>query len=280
MKVIPKAKIASYLVFCVFAPCWLIKFCFRKRVKLDDIAAIMFSSGSEGTPKGVMLSHRNLMGNIQQLACIFNVTRADVMLSELPLFHSFGLTVTTLLNLTEGCPIVTVADPTDVKTMARVCAEFRVTAFVATPTFLRAFTISRYVHPMALKYVRLIIAGAEALRPELATAVRLKFGKEIYEDVVLFDRIHQFGLCRRLGCNGNAKAVAEHRGVGNGHIQVADLGPQQARHVGGREDLAVACGHLELVEHRKDAFDVGALERLDGKARQAGLYLNAKTALQ
>ena len=181
MKEIPKAKIAFFLVFCMVAPCWLIKFCFRKRVKLDDIAAIMFSSGSEGTPKGVMLSHRNLMGNIQQLACIFNVTRADVMLSELPLFHSFGLTVTTLLNLTEGCPIVTVADPTDVKTMARVCAEFRVTAFVATPTFLRAFTISRYVHPMALKYVRLIIAGAEALRPELATAFRLKFGKEIFE---------------------------------------------------------------------------------------------------
>ena len=181
MKEIPKAKIAFFLVFCMVAPCWLIKFCFRKRVKLDDIAAIMFSSGSEGTPKGVMLSHRNLMGNIQQLACIFNVTRADVMLSELPLFHSFGLTVTTLLNLTEGCPIVTVADPTDVKTMARVCAEFRVTAFVATPTFLRAFTVSRYVHPLVFKYVRIIIAGAEALRPELATAFRLKFGKEIYE---------------------------------------------------------------------------------------------------
>lgn len=181
MKEIPKAKIAFYMFFCMIAPAWLIKFLFRKRVSLDSIAAIMFSSGSEGTPKGVMLSHRNLMGNIQQLACIFNVTRNDVMLSELPLFHSFGLTVTTLLNLTEGCPIVTVADPTDVKTMARVCAEFRVTAFVATPTFLRAFTISRYVHPMALKYVRLIIAGAEALRPELATAFLLKFGKEIYE---------------------------------------------------------------------------------------------------
>ena len=181
MKEIPKAKIAFYMLVCIVSPVWIIKLLFRKRVSLDDIAAIMFSSGSEGTPKGVMLSHRNLMGNIQQLACIFNVTRADVMLSELPLFHSFGLTVTTLWNLTEGCPIVTVADPTDVKTMARVCAEFRVTAFVATPTFLRAFTISRYVHPMALKYVRLIIAGAEALRPELATAFRLKFGKEIYE---------------------------------------------------------------------------------------------------
>ena len=124
----------------------------------------------------VNLNYTSSVDNVK-----FCAARADVMLSELPLFHSFGLTVTTLLNLTEGCPIVTVADPTDVKTMARVCAEFRVTAFVATPTFLRAFTISRYVHPMALKYVRLIIAGAEALRPELATAFRLKFGKEIYE---------------------------------------------------------------------------------------------------
>jgi acyl-[acyl-carrier-protein]-phospholipid O-acyltransferase/long-chain-fatty-acid--[acyl-carrier-protein] ligase len=121
------------------------------------------------------------MGNIQQLACIINVSRGDVMLSELPLFHSFGLTVTTLLNLTEGCPIVAVADPTDVKTMARVCSEFHVTCLVATPTFLRAFTVSRYVHPLVFKYVRMIIAGAEALRPELATAFRLKFGKEIYE---------------------------------------------------------------------------------------------------
>ena len=181
MKEIPKAKIAALLFLCILMPSWLIRFIFCKRTKIDDTAVIVFSSGSEGTPKGVMLSHRNLMGNIQQLACIINVSRGDVMLSELPLFHSFGLTVTTLLNLTEGCPIVAVADPTDVKTMARVCAEFHVTCLVATPTFLRAFTVSRYVHPLVFKYVRMIIAGAEALRPELATAFRLKFGKEIYE---------------------------------------------------------------------------------------------------
>lgn len=181
MKEIPKAKIAFYMFFCMLSPAWLIKLLHRKRVNMRSTAAIVFSSGSEGTPKGVKLSHRNLMGNIQQLACIFNVTRNDVMLSELPLFHSFGLTVTTLLNLTEGSPIVAVADPTDVKTMARVCAEFKVSALVATPTFLRAFTISRYVHPMAMKYVRIIIAGAEAMRPELSTAFRLKFGKEVFE---------------------------------------------------------------------------------------------------
>jgi acyl-[acyl-carrier-protein]-phospholipid O-acyltransferase/long-chain-fatty-acid--[acyl-carrier-protein] ligase len=181
MKEIPKAKIAALLFACIVMPAWLIIFLFCKRTKIDDTAVIVFSSGSEGTPKGVLLSHRNLMGNIQQLACIINVSRGDVMLSELPLFHSFGLTVTTLLNLTEGCPIVAVADPTDVKTMARACSEFHVTCMVANPTFLRAFTVSRYVHPLVFKYVRMIIAGAEALRPELATAFRLKFGKEIFE---------------------------------------------------------------------------------------------------
>ena len=144
MKEIPKVKIAALLVLCMIMPAWLIRFVFCKHTRIDDTAVIVFSSGSEGTPKGVLLSHRNLMGNIQQLACILNVSRGDVMLSELPLFHSFGLTVTTLLNL-------------------------------------RAFTVSRYVHPLVFKYVRIIIAGAEALRPELATAFRLKFGKEIFE---------------------------------------------------------------------------------------------------
>ncbi len=171
----------AFLVLCMVMPSWLIRLLFVKHRSMDDNAVIVFSSGSEGTPKGVELTQRNMMGNIQQLACIMNVSRGDVMLSELPLFHSFGLTVTTLLNLTEGCPIVAVADPTDVKTMSRVCAEFKVTIMVATPTFLRAFTVSRYVHPLMFKSVRIIIAGAEALRPELATAFRLKFGKEIYE---------------------------------------------------------------------------------------------------
>ncbi|MCF0225252.1 MAG: MFS transporter [Fibrobacter sp.] len=181
MKEIPKAKIVWKLLLSIVMPTWLLRFVYCKRIKLSDIATIVFSSGSEGVPKGVLLSHRNLMGNIQQLACIFNISRNDVMLSELPLFHSFGLTVTTLLNLTEGSPMVAVADPTDVKTMARVCAEFHVTAFIGTPTFLRAFTISRYVHPMVFKDLRIIIAGAEALRNELKTSFRLKFGKEIWE---------------------------------------------------------------------------------------------------
>jgi acyl-[acyl-carrier-protein]-phospholipid O-acyltransferase / long-chain-fatty-acid--[acyl-carrier-protein] ligase len=178
---ISKGSLLYYLVLGFILPTFVIEFLFMKRVQLNDIATIMFSSGSEGTPKGVMLSHSNLIGNIQQTSCILNVCRGDVMLCELPLFHSFGLTVTTLLNLIEGCPVVTIADPTDIKTMARACAEFRVTAFVGTPTFLRAFVVNRLVHPMVFKYLRIIIAGAESLRPELQEAFRMKFGKDIFE---------------------------------------------------------------------------------------------------
>ena len=178
---ISKSTLLFHMAMGVLLPRVLIEFFYFKRVKLSDTATILFSSGTEGTPKGVELTHYNMMGNIQQLSCIFNATKTDVMLAELPLFHSFGLTVTVLLNLMEGIPIVVVADPTDVKTMARVCAEFRVTAFIGTPTFLRAFTVNRWVHPMCFKYLRIIIAGAEKLRPEIQEAFRLKFGKEIFE---------------------------------------------------------------------------------------------------
>lgn len=181
LKGIPKWAMLFHMFMGVLLPASLIKFFYFKKVKPSDTAAILFSSGTEGVPKGVELTHYNMMGNCQQLSCIFNATKNDVMLAELPLFHSFGLTVNVLLCLVEGTPIVVVADPTDVKTMARVCAEFRVTAFVGTPTFLRAFTVNRWVHPMCFKHLRMIIAGAEKLRPEINTAFRLKFGKEIFE---------------------------------------------------------------------------------------------------
>ncbi len=181
MKSIPKSTMVFHMFAGILLPISLIKFFYFKKTKLTDTAAILFSSGTEGVPKGVELTHYNMIGNCQQLSCIFNANKSDVMLAELPLFHSFGLTVNVLLCLIEGTPIVVVADPTDVKTMARVCAEFRVTAFVGTPTFLRAFTVNRWVHPMCFKYLRLIIAGAEKLRPEISTAFRLKFGKEIFE---------------------------------------------------------------------------------------------------
>ena len=162
-------------------PARTINFLFAKSVKPDDTAVVLFSSGSEGMPKGVMLSHRNLVSNTQQSNSIFNIRRNDVILEELPIFHSFGLTVTTLMPLFEGVPLVTCSEPTDVKTMARVCAEFRVTILVGTPTFLRAVGINRWVHPMCFKHLRLVLSGAEKLRSEIRDLFARKFKKEIYE---------------------------------------------------------------------------------------------------
>ncbi|MCK9182150.1 MAG: MFS transporter, partial [Fibrobacteraceae bacterium] len=120
----PISRVAAWLASVTF-PAGLIEFCYFKRVKREDTAVVLFSSGSEGTPKGVMLSHKNLVANVQQANAIFTIRPYDVMLAELPIFHSFGLTATVLMSLFEGIPMVTCAEPTDVKTMARVCAEFK-----------------------------------------------------------------------------------------------------------------------------------------------------------
>lgn len=169
------------LASAIVLPTRLIELLYVKSAKPDDTAVILFSSGSEGTPKGVMLSHRNLVSNTQQTNAILCIHPNDVMLAELPIFHSFGLTVTVLLPLFEGIPMVTCSEPTDVKTMARVCAEFRVTILVGTPTFLRAVGINRWVHPMCFKHLRFVLSGAEKLRPEIRDLFARKFKKEIYE---------------------------------------------------------------------------------------------------
>lgn len=149
--------------------------------KLGDDAVILFSSGSEGTPKGVELTHKNVIANAQQCDYVVKLSRTDVMTALLPLFHSFGFTLTFVMPLLDGVPMVLCPDPTDIKTLARVCAQYKTTIMMGTPTFLRAIAINRWVHPMCLDSLRFIIAGAEKLRPEMREAFKLKFGKDIYE---------------------------------------------------------------------------------------------------
>ena len=149
--------------------------------KLDDDAVILFSSGSEGTPKGVELTHKNVISNAQQCDHIVKLRRTDVMTALLPLFHSFGFTMTFIMPLLDGVPMVLCPDPTDIKTLARVCAQYKTTIMMGTPTFLRAIAINRWVHPMCLDSLRYIIAGAEKLRPEMRETFKLKFGKDVYE---------------------------------------------------------------------------------------------------
>ncbi|MGB5833015.1 MAG: acyl-[ACP]--phospholipid O-acyltransferase [Thiohalocapsa sp.] len=165
----------------VLLPASLLRAMFCHRTHPQDTAAILFSSGSEGTPKGVELTHRNIVANARQISDVLNTERDDLMLSNLPLFHAFGLTVTTCLPLLEGMPMVCHPDPTDAVGSAKAIAQWRVTILCSTSTFLRLYVRNRKVHPIMLESLRIVVAGAERLNPDVREAFALRFNKTIYE---------------------------------------------------------------------------------------------------
>ena len=176
-----KFKRLFTLLLVKVLPVWLLSLLFIKDSNTDDTAAILFSSGSDGTPKGIELSHTNLMGNIKQTTTLLNPTDKDVMLGILPIFHSFGLTVTTLLPLIEGIPIAFHPDPTDGFGIGKMAAKYEATILFATGTFLRLYTQNRKLSPLMFKHLRMVVAGAEKLPLEIRDAFKKKFGHDIYE---------------------------------------------------------------------------------------------------
>ena len=154
---------------------------FGATVNIHSPATILFSSGSEGEPKGVVLSHQNIMGNIKQVSDVLDTRDEDVMMASLPLFHAFGLTVTGLLPLIEGIPAICHPDPTDVLNIAKGISQYQATIFCGTSTFLRLFAKNSRIHPLMLNSLRIVVAGAERLNPEVRDSFSLKFGRTIYE---------------------------------------------------------------------------------------------------
>jgi acyl-[acyl-carrier-protein]-phospholipid O-acyltransferase/long-chain-fatty-acid--[acyl-carrier-protein] ligase len=154
---------------------------FGRKVDINDAAAILFSSGSEGTPKGIVLSHRNFMANIKQISDVLKTRDDDVVMGCLPPFHSFGLTVTTFLPLIEGIPVVCHPDPTDVVNIAKAISSNKVTVMCATATFLRLYTKNKKVQPLMLESLRIVVAGAEKLSIDVREEFLTKFNKIIYE---------------------------------------------------------------------------------------------------
>jgi acyl-[acyl-carrier-protein]-phospholipid O-acyltransferase / long-chain-fatty-acid--[acyl-carrier-protein] ligase len=143
------------------------------------LATIIFSSGSTGVPKGVMLTHANLVSNIEAANQVFHLQPNDVMLGVLPFFHSFGFTATLWLPLCIGCAAAYHPNPTDAKTIGELAACYRATILVSTPTFCSAYV--RKVQPEQFAHLRLAIVGAERLREPIATAFREKFGVDLLE---------------------------------------------------------------------------------------------------
>lgn len=144
------------------------------RCKPDDIATVIFSSGSTGDPKGVLLSHRNVAANAGSMIQAIDLRRSDRVLGVLPFFHSFGYTVTLWVPLQMGASAFFHADPRQAKEIGELCRTKRCTIFLTTPTFLR-FCLRR-CEANDFQTVRILMCGAEKLPPPLAREFREKFG--------------------------------------------------------------------------------------------------------
>jgi acyl-[acyl-carrier-protein]-phospholipid O-acyltransferase/long-chain-fatty-acid--[acyl-carrier-protein] ligase len=142
-------------------------------------AVLLFTSGSSGEPKGVVLSHRSILGNITQFSSLLNMTSADSIMASLPFFHCFGCTVTLWFPITEGVRVISYPTPVDVVKNAELIERHRVTLLLTTPTFLRGYL--KRAEPAQFASVKLLIAGAEKLPQELSIAFEEKFGVHVHE---------------------------------------------------------------------------------------------------
>ncbi len=145
----------------------------------DDWAAILFTSGSEGVPKGVVLSHRNMLANAAQAAARIDFGRQDKVFNVLPVFHSFGLTVGAMLPLVSGVPIYLYPSPLHYRTVSELIYGVNATIMFGTDTFLNGY--ARVAHPYDFRSLRYILAGAEPVKESTRRIYMEKFGLRILE---------------------------------------------------------------------------------------------------
>ncbi len=170
-----KKKIITWAMVCKVlpAPVLTVLLGLNKR-RGEDEAILLFTSGSSGEPKGVALSHRNVLANVCQFASRLDMPGDASVLGCLPLFHSFGCTVTLWYPVIEGIDLVTYPSPLETKRLAELIALHQVSLLLATPTFLRGYM--KRIDPARLASLKLVVTGAEKLPQSLADAFEEKFG--------------------------------------------------------------------------------------------------------
>jgi acyl-[acyl-carrier-protein]-phospholipid O-acyltransferase/long-chain-fatty-acid--[acyl-carrier-protein] ligase len=167
-------KTAALLLW--FAPAWWIERSLAqgKRKTLDDLATVIFSSGSTGEPKGVMLTHYNVGSNIEQSAQTFMFDKTDCLLGVLPFFHSFGFTIALWMPASIGVSVVFHPSPIDLSAISELVRDYRVTFLLATPTFLEKYI--RRCSPEDFGSLKNVVVGAEKLTERVANAFEDRFG--------------------------------------------------------------------------------------------------------
>ncbi|MBZ5530248.1 MAG: AMP-binding protein [Acidobacteriia bacterium] len=172
----PKTKEKLAALFIAF----FLPYALMKRVlgatkrTTNDLATVIFSSGSTGDPKGVMLTHHNVLANIRQMTQVFSFTSEDKLLGILPFFHAFGFTVTLWLTATYGVGVVYHPSPLDAQIIGEMTRKYKATFLIATPTFLQAYM--RRIPREDFASLRCVLVGAEKLSERVARAFEDTFG--------------------------------------------------------------------------------------------------------
>ncbi|MBK1834194.1 AMP-binding protein [Roseibacillus ishigakijimensis] len=176
-RVIPQIKksITKWVILSKVLPAGLLaKLLGIGRSRGNEEAILLFTSGSSGDPKGVPLTHRNLLANVCQFSSRIQLPVDTKILGSLPLFHSFGCTVTLWFPIIEGLNLVTYSSPLESKRLAELISEHQIPLFIATPTFLRGYL--KRIEPEKLSSLKIVITGAEKLPTSLADSFEEKFG--------------------------------------------------------------------------------------------------------
>lgn len=230
-------------------------YCGLSGQKSSDPLTIIFTSGSTGFPKGVVLTSSNISSNVDGIDGVIRLTERDVILGILPLFHSFGYTVTFWTALCLECSCVYHFSPLEARPIAKLAHDHGATVLLATPTFLRSYI--RRVEPDQFKTLEVVVLGAEKMPPDIADAFEERFGVRPVEGYGTTE------LSPVVSVNvPKSRATGSRSGLREGSVglPVADV---QARIVSMDDDTPLAIGQTGMLEIRGPNVMQGYLDRPD-----------------